>query len=163
MFKKLKKGPNMLMTAWGEEKEVIEFLDDPRVHPSITRDVVVKRIKRGEIPEIALTKGVCDEQRLGDTKVRRKAREEKMIHRTKMFLLAQEVRKKYNMGVDRVDIQQRYNISKSQLEKFISGNEYYNIHWAGTSIPKEFVDTVKKIRENGSKEVVSDNSKNTNS
>lgn len=136
----------MLITAWGEEKELMIFLDDVRVHPSVTRDVVVKRIKRGEIPEIALTKGVCDEQRLGDTKVRRQAREEKNRHRTKMFLMAQEVRKKYNMGVPSIDIQQRFNISKSQVEKFISGNEYYNIHWAGSNIPDQFKELVKEVR-----------------
>lgn len=137
----------MQITAWGEQKEIIDFLNDVRVNPSVTRDVVVKRIKRGWIPEIALTKGVCDEAKLGDTKVRRQAREEKNLYRTEMFLLAQEVRRKYNAGVESVDIQNRYKISKSQVEKFISGNEYYNIHWAGTNVPDEFIDLVKKVKE----------------
>jgi len=137
----------MVICAWGEEKEVVDFLNDTRVHPGVTRDVVVKRIKRGFIPEIALSKGVCDEPRAGDTKLRKKAREEKTEQRVRMFLLAQEVRRKHQMGVEMADIQQRYQISKSQAEKFISGNEYYNIWWAGNNIPEEFREIVEKIRE----------------
>lgn len=146
----------MEISAWGETKSIYDFLNDVRIHPSITRDVLVKRIKRGFIPEIALTKGVCDEARLGDTKVRRKAREEKALYRTEMFLLAQEVRRKYNAGVESVDIQQRYNLSKSQVEKFISGNEYYNIHWAGSNIPDEFKELVQTVRANNSGSKLSD-------
>jgi len=136
----------MLITAWGDQKDVMDFLEDLRVEPSLTRDVIVKRIKRGILPEIALTKGVCDENKAGDTKNRRKARQEKTEIRVKMFLLAQEVRKKYNQGVDQEDIMSRYQISKSQFEKFISGNEYYNIHWAGSSVPEKFEQIVKDVR-----------------
>lgn len=138
----------MRITAWGDEKEIMDFLDDVRIEPSLTRDVIVKRIKRGVIPEIALTKGVCDENKAGDTKARRDARKEKLTQRAKMFLLAQEVRKKYQQGVDQADIMSRYQISKSQFEKFVSGNEYYNIHWAGSSVPEKFSSIVKEIREN---------------
>jgi hypothetical protein len=137
----------MEISAWGESKDVMEWLDDPRIHPSVTRDVLVKRIKRGTIQEIALTKGVCDEARIGDNKLRIKARHEKNLYRARMFVIAQEVRKKYGAGVEPLDLQQRYDISKSQLEKFISGNEYYNVHWAGSSIPDEFKELVREVRE----------------
>lgn len=136
----------MRITAWGDEKEIMDFLDDIRIEPSLTRDVIVKRIKRGVLPEIALTKGVCDENKAGDTKARRDARKEKLTQRAKMFLIAQEVRKKYQQGVDQADIMSRYQISKSQFEKFISGNEYYNIWWAGSNIPEKFKDIVDEIR-----------------
>lgn len=135
------------ITAWGETKSIMDFLSDPRIEPSLTRDVIVKRIKRGMVPEIALTKGVCDESRAGDTRKRREARDEKLEQRVRMFLLAQEVRKKYEAGVEGPDIMERYDISKSQYEKFISGNEYYNIHWGGTNVPEKFKDMVKKIKD----------------
>lgn len=135
------------ITAWGETKSVMDFLNDTRIEPSLTRDVIVKRIKRGMVPEIALTKGVCDESRAGDTKKRREARDEKLEQRVRMFLLAQEVRRKYDAGVEGPDIMQRYDLSKSQYEKFISKNEYYNIHWDGSSVPDKFKDIVKEIKE----------------
>ena len=135
------------ITAWGETKSVMDFLNDTRIEPSLTRDVIVKRIKRGMVPEIALTKGVCDESRAGDTKKRREARDEKLEQRVRMFLLAQEVRRKYDAGVEGPDIMQRYDLSKSQYEKFIIKNEYYNIHWDGSSVPDKFKDVVKEIKE----------------
>lgn len=136
----------MKIVAWGEEKDVMDFLEDGRVDPSLTRDVIVKRIKRGEVPEYALTKPVCEENKAGDTKKRRERRKEKFEQRTRMFLLAQEVRKRYDAGADALDTRERYEISKSQYEKFISGNEYYNIHWKGSSVPERFKETAKKIR-----------------
>lgn len=138
----------MEISAWGETKTVMDFLNDTRIEPSLTRDVIVKRIKRGERPEIALTKGVCDEAKAGDTKKRREAREQKMEQRARMFLLAQEVRKKYELGLESAEIMNRYDISKSQFEKFISGNEYYNVHWSGNSVPDKFKDIVNKIKGN---------------
>lgn len=125
----------------------MDFLNDTRIEPSLTRDVIVKRIKRGERPEIALTKGVCDEAKAGDTKKRREAREQKMEQRARMFLLAQEVRKKYELGLESAEIMNRYDISKSQFEKFISGNEYYNIWWRGDNVPDKFKDIVDKIKK----------------
>lgn len=136
----------MEISAWGETKTVMDFLNDTRIEPSLTRDVIVKRIKRGERPEIALTKGVCDEAKAGDTKKRREAREQKMEQRARMFLLAQEVRKKYELGLESAEIMNRYDISKSQFEKFISGNEYYNIWWRGDNVPDKFKDIVDKIK-----------------
>lgn len=136
----------MEISAWGETKTVMDFLNDTRIEPSLTRDVIVKRIKRGERPEIALTKGVCDEAKAGDTKKRREAREQKMEQRARMFLLAQEVRKKYELGLESAEIMNRYDISKSQFEKFISGNEYYNIWWRGDNVPDKFKDIVEKIK-----------------
>jgi hypothetical protein len=136
----------MLITAWGKQADVMDFLNDTRVHPALTRDVVVKRIKRGFIPEIALTKGVADEAKVGDTPQRRKARNEKAEYRCKMFLLAQEVRKRHAAGVEISDLMQRFEITRSQTEKFISGNEYYNIWWAGSNIPDEFKEIAAKIK-----------------
>jgi len=138
----------MEITLWGKTTTVNDALSDTRVHPLITRDVIVKRIKRGFLPEIAVTKGVADEAKAGDTKVRKAAREEKMEQRIKMFLLAQEVRRKHNAGVEIPDLQHRYQLSKSQVEKFISGNEYVNAHWLGISVPEEYKEIVKKIKEN---------------
>lgn len=137
----------MLITAWGVEKELADFLNDTRVHPLITRDVVVKRLKGKWLPEISLTKGVADELKSSDTKVRREARAKKMEHRIRMFLLAQEVRRKYNSGVEVPDLQQRYQLSKSQVEKFVSKNEYYNIYWEGTNYPAEYKEIVEKIKK----------------
>jgi hypothetical protein len=137
----------MGIMIWGQEKEVMDILNDTRIHPSVTRDVVVKRLKRGWIPEISVTKGVSDEAKAGDTRVRREAREQKMEQRIKMFLLAQEVRRKHNSGVEIPDLQHRYQLSKSQVEKFISGSEYYNIHWGGTNIPEEYREIAEKIKK----------------
>jgi hypothetical protein len=41
----------------------------------------------------------------------------------------------------------RYDISKSQFEKFISGNEYYNIWWRGDNVPDKFKDIFDKIKK----------------
>ena len=143
----IRKGKLNMMMIWGKEKEVMDILEDARIHPLVTRDVIVKRIKRGWIPEIAVTRGVADETKAGDTKVRKAAREEKMEQRIKMFLLAQEVRRKHNAGVEIPDLQHRYQLSKSQVEKFISKNEYYNIFWDGNNVPEEYKEIVNKIKE----------------
>ena len=137
----------MEITIWGQTKEIMDVLNDTRIHPSLTRDVIVKRLKRGWIPEIAVTKGCADEAKAGDTRVRREARDQKMEQRIKMFLLAQEVRRKHNSGVEIPDLQHRYQLSKSQVEKFISGNEYYNINWVGSNIPEEYREVAEKIKK----------------
>lgn len=137
----------MEITVWGETKEVMDVLSDTRVHPSLSRDVVVKRIKRGWIPEIAVTKGIADEAKAGDTKLRRQAREEKFTQIIKMFLLAQEIRRKHNSGVEIPDLQHRYQLSKNQIEKFISKNYYWNIYWEGNNVPDEYKKIVEKIKD----------------
>jgi len=139
----------MMITAWGDTKELLEFLDDFRVHPSVTRDSVVKRLKRHEIPELALTKPVCGEAKSGDTNLRIKARKEKTAYRVKMFLLAQEVRRKSDMGVEHSEIQKRYQISKSQCEKIISKNEWYNAHWQNMNVPEEYKEITDEIKKKG--------------
>lgn len=139
----------MQITAWGTEKELMDFLSDSRVHPLVTRDVVVKRLKRGWLPEISLTKGIADEGGAGDTTMRREARKEKMEQRIKMFLLAQEVRRKHSSGVEIADLQHRYQLSKSQVEKMISGSEYFNLHWSGSNIPEAYKETVDIVRKKG--------------
>lgn len=141
----------MMASVWGDEKEVMDILHDTRVHPLLSRDVLVKRLKRGWIPEIAVTKGLADEAKAGDTKIRRQARQEKFEQIIKMFLLAQEVRRKHNSGVEIPDLQHRYNLSKSQVEKFISKNEYFNVYWEGSNIPAEYKEVVEKIKKKGFK------------
>lgn len=141
----------MMASVWGDEKEVMDILHDTRVHPLLSRDVLVKRLKRGWIPEIAVTKGLADEAKAGDTKLRRQARQEKFEQIIKMFLLAQEVRRKHNSGVEIPDLQHRYNLSKSQVEKFISKNEYFNVYWEGSNIPAEYKEVVERVKKKGFK------------
>lgn len=136
----------MEITAFNETKDLLDWLEDARCHEEVTRDVLVKRVKRKWLPEQAISYPVIKGNLSGDSKQRRKAREEKMNHRAKMFLLAQEVRKKHDSGVEMVDIQQRYQLSKSQVEKFISKNEWYNLHWANSRVPESFKEIVENIK-----------------
>ena len=138
----------MIAEAWGQAKDLMDWLEDQRIHPEITRDVLVKRIKRGWVPEDALTTPVIKGAAVGDSKTRIKAREEKMLHRARMFVLGQTVRRKYNAGVDVATLMERYTLSKSQVEKIVSKNEHYNIHWEGNKIPESFKETVGKLKEN---------------
>ena len=137
----------MEINAFGEIKEVMDWLLDSRIHPECNRDVLVKRLKRSWVPEKALTTPVIKPFGTGDTKARRKAREDKLEHRAKMFMVAQDIRKKYNQGVDSIDLQKRYQLSKSQVEKIVTKNEWYNIHWEGTKVPPHFEETVKNLKE----------------
>lgn len=126
----------MEITAFNESKDIMEWItSDNRIHPEVTRDVLSKRIKRGEIPEVALITPVVKGAGAGDTKARKKARQEKFDARYKMFKLAQEVRYKHAAGIEVYEICSRYNLSKSQVEKMASKNEWYNIHWEGFKDP----------------------------
>lgn len=137
----------MEISAFGETKEIMDWLEDLRCNPEINRDVLVKRLKRNWIPEKAINFPVIKGVLSGDTKARRKAREDKLEHRAKMFMVAQDIRKKYNQGVDSIDLQKRYQLSKSQVEKIVTKNEWYNIHWEGTRVPPHFEETVKNLKE----------------
>ncbi len=145
----------MEVSAFGETKDVMDWLEDHRCNCELTRDVLVKRLKRNWIPEKALNFPIIKSALPGDTKVRRKAREDKLEHRAKMFMNAQDIRKKYNQGVDSIDLQKRYQLSKSQVEKIITKNEWYNIHWEGARIPDHFEDTVKSLKGKGDSHEVS--------
>ena len=137
----------MEISAFGETKEIMDWLEDSRVNPECNRDVLVKRLKRSWVPEKAITYPVIKGVGAGDTKARRKAREDKLEHRAKMFMVAQDIRKKYNQGVDSIDLQKRYQLSKSQVEKIVTKNEWYNIHWEGTRVPPHFEEAVKSLKE----------------
>lgn len=138
----------MEISAFSETKELMDWLLDDRINPEVNRDVLVKRLKRSWVPEKAITTPVIKGEFLsGDTKARRKAREDKLEHRAKMFMVAQDIRKKYNQGVDSIDLQKRYQLSKSQVEKIVTKNEWYNIHWEGTRVPPHFEETVKNLKE----------------
>lgn len=137
----------MIIAAFNESKDMMDWLEDIRVHPEISRDVLVKRIKRGWIPEVALTTPVIKGSQSGDDKARKRAREDKMKHRFKMFRVAQNVRLKNAAGVEHKDIMKRYDLSRSQVEKMVTKNEYYNIHWSGTQTPAHFKEIQKAVEE----------------
>lgn len=133
----------MLVEAFQESKELIDWITlDHRVHCELTFSAVAKRIKRGWVPELALTTPIVKGARKGDTKQRVKAREDKLRHMAKMFRLAQLVREKHEKGVEVLELQNRYALSKSQVEKIVSKNEHYNIHWRNRNIPEQFKEYV---------------------
>lgn len=126
----------MEITAFNESKELMDWITlDTRVHPELTRDVVVKRIKRAWIPEVALITPIDKGAQIGDTKARAASRKEKAEYRYKMFKLAQEVRYKHAAGIEIHEICSRYKLSKSQVSKMVSKCEWYNIHWEGFQDP----------------------------
>lgn len=137
----------MIIAAFNDSKDLMDWLEDTRIHPELSRDVLVKRIKRGWIPEVALTTPVIKGSQVGDDKARKKARMDKMKHRFKMFRVAQDVRRKVSSGVEHRDVMKRYDLSKSQVEKMVTKNEYYNVHWEGSSVPAHFKEVHKLVEE----------------
>jgi len=123
----------MNLQAFGADKAIEDWLEDSRIHPELTRDILVKRAKRGWLGERALTTPVIKGARASDSKVRAKARAEKAEYRYSMFCKAQKVRRSAARGSEVSDLMARYNISKSQAEKIMSKNEWYNVHWDGNS------------------------------
>lgn len=140
----------VMITAWNEEKTVMDWLADKRCNPELTYDVLRRRLARGgefSIPEIAITHPVIKGAQTGDTKARIKEREKKALERYKGFVLAKKVREKYNAGVDRAEIKERYDISESQLQKIISGQMYFNTHWdecRPNEVPEHFNELKRK-------------------
>lgn len=134
-----------MITAWGEDKSIMDWLADVRCHPELTYDVLRRRLQRGgefSISEIALTTPVIKGAQAGDTKARVEDRRKKEMERYKGFVLAKKVRERYNAGVDRAEIRERFDISEGQLQKIISGQMYYNIHWDACpsgGVPDHFV------------------------
>jgi hypothetical protein len=121
-----------LIKSWEEEKTVLEWLADFRCHPEMNYDSLRKRLKRGgplSIPEMALTTPVIKGAQVGDTKLRVKERETKAVERYKGFVLAQKVRERYDKGVERSEIKERFDISENTLQKIISKQYFWNIHW----------------------------------
>lgn len=130
----------MEICAFNNEcKDIMDWItNDKRVHPEVTYDVLKKRIKRGWVPELALTTPVIKGNLTGDSRARKKAREDKMVYRFKMFRLAQEIRRKHGQGVEQKEIMDRYAVSKSQVEKAVSKSEWFNVHFEGASVPDHF-------------------------
>lgn len=121
-----------IITCFGDHKEIMGWLADLRCHPEISYDVLRKRLKRSgplSIPEMAITTPVIKGAQRGDTAARTRDRKLKIKERYKGFVLAKKVREKYDAGVDRADIKQRFDITEGFLQKIISKQYYWNIHW----------------------------------
>lgn len=139
----------MIFDAFGDSKDIMEWLEDVRIHPEITRDVLSKRIRRGMESQTALTKPVIKGAAIGDTKKRISAREEKTLHRVKMFKLAQKVRMQYEKGIAIEELMDRFGLSKSQVNKIAGKQEWYNCHWRGNKIPDGYETLAEKVKDYG--------------
>jgi len=139
-----------MITAFGGEcKTIMEWLDDKRCHPEVTYDVLRRRLSRPSglaIPEIALTTPVCKGSQVGDNKQRVKDRKLKERERYKMFVLCQNVRHKYEAGVDKKDIKERYDITESMYNKIVARQYGYNWAW-GDLPPGRVPEHFKTIKE----------------
>lgn len=127
----------MKINAFSEEKDIMDWLEDPRIHPEINRDVLSKRVRDGWIPEKALTTPVIKGIGLKDTKERQAARQAKQLQRAELFALAYRVRRQYNMGLEVKELAHKFGLTHNMVEKIASKNAYYNIHWA-TGVPQNF-------------------------
>lgn len=137
-----------LIQSFGEVKELMEWLSDTRCNPELTYDVLRRRIQRGgefSIPEIAITSPVIKGAQKGDTKERIRSRKLKAKERYKGFVMAKKVREKYASGIDRAEIKSRFDITEGTLQKIISHQMYYNIHWDLCS-PGEVPEYFKEIQ-----------------
>lgn len=138
-----------VITAWGESKDIMSWLDDKRCHPEVSYDSLRKRLKRSgplSIPEMALTTPIIKGSQRGDTAVRIKDRKLKQKERYKMFVLCQNVRHKYEAGVDKKDIKERYDITESMYNKIVARQYGYNWAWGDLS-PGRVPDHFKEIKE----------------
>ncbi len=139
-----------MLTAFGGEcKPIMERLDDKRCHPELSYDVLRKRLKRGgqlSIPEMALTVPIIKGASKGDSAARIKDRKLKQKERYKMFVLCQNVRHKYEAGVDKKDIKERYDITESMYNKIVARQYGYNWAWGDLS-PGRVPDHFKEIKE----------------
>jgi hypothetical protein len=125
-----------IITSWGISKSLMEWLDDARCNPEVTYDVLRRRIMRSgplSIPEIALNTPVIKSASPRDTAARIKDRKLKQKERYKMFVLCQNVRHKYDAGVDKKDIKERYDITESMYNKIVARQYGYN--WAWGDLP----------------------------
>ena len=121
-----------MISCFGEIKDIMGWLSDVRCHPEISYDVLRKRLKRGgpiSIPEVAITTPVIKGSQRGDTAARIRSRKLKIRERYKGFVLAKKVREKYDSGIDRAEIRNRFDITEGFLQKIISKQYYWNIHW----------------------------------
>jgi len=140
-----------IIEAWNESKTIMDWLFDSRCHPEVSYDVLRRRLKRGgplSIPEIALTTPVIKGAQKGDTKARVQEREMKSVERYKMFVLCKKIREKYNAGVERSEIKERFDISESFLQKVISNQYGANYWWNACGInqvPEHFKDIKQKV------------------
>lgn len=140
-----------MITAFNETKSVMEWLDDKRCHPENSYDVVRKRCSRsGElsIPEIALTTPVIKSAGPRDTKERIRDRKLKERERYKMFVLCQAVRDKYERGIEKADIKERYDLTESMYNKIVSRQYGYNWAWGDLppgKVPEHFQKTKEEL------------------
>lgn len=138
-----------MITAWGETKDLMSWLNDQRCHPEVTYDSLRKRISRNgplAIPEMALTTPIIKGSQKGDTAVRVKDRKLKQRERYKMFVLCQAVRQKYDSGIDKADIKERYDITESMYNKIIARQYGYNWAW-GDLPPGRVPEHFREIKE----------------
>ena len=137
-----------MIEAFGEVKDIMGWLADTRCHPEVSYDVARKRLKRGgglSIPEMAFTTPVVKGAQRSDTTARSRDRKLKIKERYKGFVLAKKVREKYDAGVDRADIKHRFDITEGFLQKIISKQYYWNIHWEMCR-PGECPDHFKEVK-----------------
>lgn len=139
-----------MVESWGEVKTVMEWLDDKRCHPEVTYDVLRRRLSPSRpgplsIPEMALITPVIKGASKADSKQRIHDRKLKQRERYKMFVLCQAVRAKYNSGVDKADIKQRYDLTESMYNKIIA--KQYGYNWAWDTLPGKVPDIFKPIKD----------------
>lgn len=143
----------MMITSWNEDKEIMQWLSDNRVHPEITYDVIRRRLRRGgelSIPEMALTTPVIKGSQKGDTKARTAERKRKAKERYKNFVTAQKVRERYDNGMEKADIKSRFGLTESGYQKIISKTEWWNIHWEVCRpghVPEHFNEVKKEVED----------------
>lgn len=137
-----------LIQCFGEMKDIMSLLEDTRCHPEMSYDALRKRLKRGgplSIPEIALTTPLIKGSQRGDTKQRIQDRKLKQRELYKKFVLAQNVRAKYEAGVEKAEIKQRFDLTESYYNKIIGHQYNYNIHWSMCR-PGEVPEHFKEIK-----------------
>lgn len=139
-----------MVEIFGEVKSLMQWMDDKRCHPEVTWDVARKRLKRINgglaLPELAITVPVSKGAQPGDTKERVRNRKLKERERYKMFVLCQNVRHKYEAGVDKKDIKERYDITESMYNKIVARQYGYNWAW-GDLPPGRVPEHFKTIKE----------------
>lgn len=138
-----------MIEAFGELKTPMDWICDSRVNPELSWDVLRKRLNRGgglSIPEVAITTPVIKGAQRGDTAQRTRDRQLKAKERYKGFVLSQKVRERYEAGVDKADIKQRFDLTESLFNKIIGLQCFYNFHWSICKVgqvPPHFKDIQK--------------------
>lgn len=122
----------MKFKGFGEEKELIDWLDHDTIHEEVTADVIRKRMGRG--PKWNLPRALSEPvvkiipKERAD---RKKKKKNKIAYRRKMFGLAREVREAYSKGESVPAIAEKFDLKKSMAYRMVCRYEWYNKHWKG--------------------------------